>query len=638
MKVLINKILSSHLKQNIMAMYSSRLNLSHLHKTTVGKHWIKIYAPDRGRNFPTTLIMRIGLFFLILFVVLSIIRHYYPGNTHSLLNWVPNFQILDFLVKENHSESLMTETLNSVQKPKDDLSLMTKAASSQNGTQENQENQPVNHFNSEASAMVHHEKPMVENIKRGEQLNEGSYLKVSSHSLKEDFENEPFKLEKKLNANVQITPSEVKEIQTVKTYGSASLGPLEKAQSSESIASTPIVPKSPSTNSKKVVALLQQCDIHFNANRLTTGRGGTAFDCYNKVLALEPNNSSAKKGLKKIEARYQQWLEGSIQQKNWQKARIYLERLRLLNPTALSKFPKGLLEPSSKPQPVSSSKTPVKEKNLTILLAQCEVHLNANRLTTGQGGTAFDCYRQVLAVDPNNQTAKTGLKKIESRYQYWAERALDQGKWQSARQHINRLRHVHPNSPALPKLLKRLKTVKQKWQSSTRLAQKPVSPNRSQQRQWTKSVPTKSLSSKWATPALAKSQSPKRYKPVKESSSPKRSEPASKKSRISKPSKVAKKASSPKRSIKAPKKSGIPKPSKVAKKSSSLKQSKSASKKSQIPKRFKVAQKASSPKWSIKASKKSWTPKRCGDILAQESLGIRPLTSTQRAFKRQYCN
>ncbi|EDN68418.1 Serine/threonine protein kinase [Beggiatoa sp. PS] len=387
-------------------------------------------------------------------------------------------------------------------------------------------------------------------------------LKVSSSSLSEDFENDRFEI--KQNANVQAISSEVKEIQTANALNSVS-SHLEKAQSPES-ASSPIVPKSPSTTHQKIVALLQQCETHFNANRLTTGYGGTAFDCYNNVLALEPNNVLAKTGLKKIEARYQQWLEGSIKQKNWQNARIYLERLRQLNPnaSALSTLPLGTLEQLSKPQPVSSSKAPVKKKNLTVLLAQCKAHLKANRLTTGQGGTAFDCYRQVLAIEPNNKAAKTGLKDIESRYQYWAERALTQGKWQSARQHIDRLRHVHPNSSALPKLLKRLKAVKVKRQqhSSTtkQLAQKTAYPNRSQQqhRQRTKLVPTKSRSPKWSKRAQKssstkrskssqKSSSTKRSKPVQKSSSPKRSKP--------KRSKQVQKSLSPKRSKPAPTKS-----------------------------------------------------------------------------------
>ncbi|EDN68419.1 hypothetical protein BGP_4822 [Beggiatoa sp. PS] len=82
-------------------------------------------------------------------------------------------------MKENHSESLMIETLNSVQKPTDDLPLMALPADPQNSTTENQENQSVNHFNSETSttAQQYYEKSTIDNIKQEEQPKEDSYIK-----------------------------------------------------------------------------------------------------------------------------------------------------------------------------------------------------------------------------------------------------------------------------------------------------------------------------------------------------------------------------------------------------------------------------------------------------------------------------
>lgn len=92
-------------------------------------------------------------------------------------------------------------------------------------------------------------------------------------------------------------------------------------------------------------------------------------------------------------------------------------------------------------------------------LRQCEKHYQANRLTTGKGGTAFVCYKDVLTKDPNNVEAKAGLKKIEERYVAWINRALKRRQRYKAKRYLPRLCQVNPKSPHLPKIKKRLQTA-----------------------------------------------------------------------------------------------------------------------------------------------------------------------------------
>lgn len=81
-------------------------------------------------------------------------------------------------------------------------------------------------------------------------------------------------------------------------------------------------------------------------------------------------------------------------------------------------------------------------------LQECEAHLKANRLTTGQGGTAFACYQQVLQQEPDNAEALAGLKQIEQRYITWIKSALDSEQPDKAERYLASLRLVNPNSPA----------------------------------------------------------------------------------------------------------------------------------------------------------------------------------------------
>ncbi len=86
------------------------------------------------------------------------------------------------------------------------------------------------------------------------------------------------------------------------------------------------------------------------------------------------------------------------------------------------------------------------------LLRQCEKHLQANRLTSGKGGTAFDCYQEVLEKDADNAEALAGLKDIEARYAGWAQKAFDRGQKNKVKRYLESLRKVNPKSAKLAEL------------------------------------------------------------------------------------------------------------------------------------------------------------------------------------------
>jgi formylglycine-generating enzyme required for sulfatase activity len=82
-------------------------------------------------------------------------------------------------------------------------------------------------------------------------------------------------------------------------------------------------------------------------------------------------------------------------------------------------------------------------------LATCEIHLRANRLTTGRGGTALSCYEAILKQDPTNTKALAGLTQIENKYVAWIENALRRGQKNRAKRLLASLRMVNPESPKI---------------------------------------------------------------------------------------------------------------------------------------------------------------------------------------------
>jgi hypothetical protein len=87
--------------------------------------------------------------------------------------------------------------------------------------------------------------------------------------------------------------------------------------------------------------------------------------------------------------------------------------------------------------------------DVSQLLRTCEQHFQANRLTTGFGGTALACYAEVLEKDKHNAEALAGLKKIEDKYVTWIKRALSLSQREKALQYMAGLRKVNPESQQL---------------------------------------------------------------------------------------------------------------------------------------------------------------------------------------------
>ncbi len=99
----------------------------------------------------------------------------------------------------------------------------------------------------------------------------------------------------------------------------------------------------------------------------------------------------------------------------------------------------------NQPQPLPTTD----EKALRQLLKTCEQHFQANRLTTGDQGTALECYQQVLQQFPNNAEALVGLERIQHRYYDWIEQSLKRKEIDKTYVFLERLRLLNSESPYL---------------------------------------------------------------------------------------------------------------------------------------------------------------------------------------------
>ena len=94
------------------------------------------------------------------------------------------------------------------------------------------------------------------------------------------------------------------------------------------------------------------------------------------------------------------------------------------------------------------------------LLELCEVHFEANRLTTGVGGTAVACYEEVLSRDRGNRQALEGLERVMQRYAEWGHAVLGRGEAAKARGYLDKMQGLNPEAAQV----RRLRGALEEWE------------------------------------------------------------------------------------------------------------------------------------------------------------------------------
>lgn len=75
--------------------------------------------------------------------------------------------------------------------------------------------------------------------------------------------------------------------------------------------------------------------------------------------------------------------------------------------------------------------------------------LMENRLTTPAGDNAFQLYKSVLVIDPDNAAAHSGIEAIRQRYLHWLDKALAENKTTAAQMYWQKARSVGVDVPTL---------------------------------------------------------------------------------------------------------------------------------------------------------------------------------------------
>ncbi|WP_176329681.1 formylglycine-generating enzyme family protein [Thioflexithrix psekupsensis] len=92
-------------------------------------------------------------------------------------------------------------------------------------------------------------------------------------------------------------------------------------------------------------------------------------------------------------------------------------------------------------------------------LQTCQIHFEADRLLTGQPGTAYQCYKSILEKYPKQSDAVAGLAAIAQRYEVWIRQAVHDQRPDKAKRYVQRLEVVAPDYPQLTELKEKIAKI-----------------------------------------------------------------------------------------------------------------------------------------------------------------------------------
>jgi len=165
---------------------------------------------------------------------------------------------------------------------------------------------------------------------------------------------------------------------------------------------------------------------------------------YRQVLAKDPTSKEASDGLERIRELYRAATEEELQASNFSQATNHMRKGMFLAPKD-GRF--SLLQESFAAQ---------KQKLVGKLTEKAEEAMRSNRLIIPADDNAFQYYREILAIDPQNKTALQGITKIGDNYAELAESAFQNLKILDAKEYVRQGLAVDPQHPHLLQLQKDL--------------------------------------------------------------------------------------------------------------------------------------------------------------------------------------
>jgi hypothetical protein len=213
------------------------------------------------------------------------------------------------------------------------------------------------------------------------------------------------------------------------------------------------------TDRASLDATLQRADGEVRAGNLAGGEG-SALELYRAVLKQDAANARAKEGLRRIAQSFVLQANAAIEDSNPNAADKLLASAAQLAPDSpelrearvnLRELRERIDIDASRP-----ALTAADTEKVQRLVAEGGQAAAAGNLIIPPGDSAYDKYRDALAIDGNNQAALDGISRLPARAKELFDKALGDGTPMRARALLDTVRQIAPADPGIASMSEKL--------------------------------------------------------------------------------------------------------------------------------------------------------------------------------------
>ena len=191
------------------------------------------------------------------------------------------------------------------------------------------------------------------------------------------------------------------------------------------------------------------------ADRLALPQDDSAVFWNRKVLDLDPANETARKGLSTVARRYLALTEQALEDDRLEVAAGYISQIRAIDPgLGVAKLNKRLALYQQQRERNRISAQQVQE--IEGLLAEAQSALDQGDLVSPPGSSAYDRFKDVLRMDPQQQEALQGLGRLSARLAEKSRQAMLEGAYQGAAEYLGDAQQIDPQNSLVLTLVSEL--------------------------------------------------------------------------------------------------------------------------------------------------------------------------------------
>lgn len=257
--------------------------------------------------------------------------------------------------------------------------------------------------------------------------------------------------------------------------------PVKEHQPYDEVVKEPFLPISTDTDDPRaeeyrrleeieaaIEPLLTAARGYMDGGRLTYPPSENAWETYGEILALDPEQNSAQAGQKRILAMLDGEVESAIETGDFDTAGSWideLERLRPDNP-AQALYRQRIADAQAEQEARRIAEE--QQRQIDELLSRARIELDA---ATPIESNALLLYRDVLLIDPKNEAAKEGIKRIADNHLSLAASYLRQGEFDKADTEIRLAGAVDPGHEQLTRAKRDLSEARNREQAALQAAE-----------------------------------------------------------------------------------------------------------------------------------------------------------------------